>query len=142
MSLTIKPTKLAFKKAEAEWYNYHNTLKEIAKLRQEIMNPVQESDENIGGGKSNIPGKPTERIATRLATHKQLRYLEEVVEAIEKVYNALPDNYKKLVRYRYWSKEKNLTWDGIALKLHVSKRQAMRWRDDIIHATMEVLGWR
>ena len=143
MTTTIKPTKLAFKKAEAEWYNYHNTLKEIANLREEIMNPFKEfKDENVGGGRSNLPGSPTERIATRLTTHKQLNYLVEIVEAIENVYNALPDDYKKLVRLKYWNKKKQLTWDGIALELNVSKRQAMRWRDDIILATVEVLGWR
>lgn len=142
MSLLIKPTKLAFKKCESEWYNYHNTLTEIAKLREEIMNPFEETDENVGGGKSNIPGNPTERIATRLATYKQLQYLEEVVQAIEKVYNACPENYKELIRLRYWSKNQKLTWDGIAERLHVSERQARRWRDEIIYATLDVLGWR
>lgn len=142
MSLKIQPTKLAFKKAESEWYNYHNTIKEIAKLREEIMNPTKELDENTGGGKSNIPGKPTERIATRLVTHKQLLYLQEVVEAIEKVYNACPSNYKELIRLRYWNKNNPLTWEGIALRLNVSERQARRWRDEIIYATLDVLGWR
>lgn len=142
MSANVKTTKLAFKKAESEWYNYHNTLKEIAGLREEIMNPFKEEDENIGGGQSNIPGDPTGKMVTRLSTNKQLSYLGEIVEAIEEVYNALPDNYKELVRLRYWSKNNELDWDGVALRCHISKRQAMRWRDEIIHATIEVLGWR
>lgn len=142
MNATIKPTKITFKKCEAEWYNYHNTLKEIAKLREEIMNPFQEENINVGGSKPNIPDKPTERIATRLTTHKQLNYLTEVTEAIERVYNALPDDYKKLVRLKYWNKNERLTWQGIADKLNVSERQARRWRDEIIMATIELLGWR
>lgn len=142
MNATIKPTKITFKKCEAEWYNYHNTLKEIAKLREEIMNPFQEENINFGGSKPNIPNKPTERIATRLTTHKQLNYLTEVTEAIEQVYNALPDDYKKLVRLKYWNKNERLTWQGIADKLNVSERQARRWRDEIIMATIELLGWR
>lgn len=142
MTTTIKPTKLAFKKAEAEWYNYHNTLKEIAKLREEIMNPFKEEpDENVGGGKSNLPGSPTERTAVRLTTSKQLNYLNEVVDAIEQVYNASPDDYKRLIRVRYWSGRK-LTWDIIADELHVHRTTAMRWRDEIIQATIELLGWR
>lgn len=142
MNATIKPTKITFKKCEAEWYNYHNTLKEIAKLREEIMNPFQEENINLRGSKPNIPDKPTERIATRLTTHKQLNYLTEVTEAIEQVYNALPDDYKKLVRLKYWNKNERLTWQGIADKLNVSERQARRWRDEIIIATIELLGWR
>lgn len=143
MTVTVKPKKVTFKHAEAEWYNYYHTLKEIARLREEIMSPFRdETNENIGGGKSNIPGKPTERIATRLATNKKLGYLTEIVEAIEQVYNALPDDYKKLVRLKYWNKHNKLTWDMIADELHVSRRQAMRWRDEIIRATIELIGWR
>lgn len=143
MTVTVKPRKVTFKHAEAEWYNYYHTLKEIAKLREEIMSPFRdEVDGNIGGGKSNIPGKPTERIATRLATNKKLEYLTEIVEAIEQVYNALPDDYKKLVRLKYWNRNKRLTWEGIAGELHVNRATAMRWRDSIIQATIELLGWR
>lgn len=145
MTNAIKPTKITFKKTEAEWYNYHNTLKEIARLREEIMNPFDEDpDTNIGGGSNSvrIPGAPTERMATRLTTNKQLKYLTEVVEAIEQVYNALPDNYKELARVKYWSKNNKLTWDGVALKIGVSRATAIRRRDDIILATVEVLGWR
>lgn len=142
MTTAVQVKKSTFKKAEAEWYDYHQTLKEIAKLRQEIMNPMKENDENVGGGRSGRNSSPTENIATRLVTHKQLKYLNEVTEAVENVYNALPDDYKKLVRLRYWNKSQELTWDGLALKLNVSKRQAMRWRDEIIQATVEVLGWR
>ncbi|MGM8215163.1 transcriptional regulator [Bacillaceae bacterium W0354] len=143
MSLAIDLTKSTFKKIEAEWFNYHRTLKEINILREEIMNPYNEEvDHNVGGGKSNEVGKPTERIATRLTTNKQLKYLTEVTEAIEEVYNALPDDYKKLVQLRYWSKSRQLTWDGIALELNISRRQALYWRKEIIQATSEVLGWR
>ncbi len=112
------------------------------KLREEIMNPTQEEDDNIGGEKVFTNGSPTENIAIRLTTHKQLTYLQEITDAIEKVYNALPEDYKKLVRLRYWNKNKELTWDGIALELNVGRMTAFRWRDEIVQATIEVLGWR
>ena len=142
MTDTIKTTKLAFKKAESEWYNYHNTLREIARLREEIMNPFQEEELNTGGGQSNIPGDPTGKMATRLTTNKQLDYLNEIVTAIDNVYNAVPDDYKKLIKLRYWNNTNRLDWEGISLNCNISKRQAMRWRDEIIHATIELLGWR
>ncbi|WP_082684272.1 transcriptional regulator [Lentibacillus amyloliquefaciens] len=142
MTTTIKMTKTTFKKLESEWYNYHHTLKEISKLREEIMNPYQEEEMNHEGGQSNLPGQPTERIATRLTTSKQLNYLNEIVDAVERVYNALPDNYKKVARLRYWNKNGKLKWEGIALETGMSERQARRWRNEIIQATGEVLGWR
>ncbi|RDW17032.1 transcriptional regulator [Oceanobacillus arenosus] len=146
MTTAIKPTKITFKKTEAEWYNYHHTLKEIARLREEITNPFDEeiNDPTIVKGANSVrqPGDPTGRMATRLNTSKQLNYLTEIVGAIEQVYNALPDNYKSLVRVRYWNKTKKQTWVGISGDLKVSERQAMRWRNEIIQATIEVLGWR
>jgi len=145
VTTTIKPTKITIKKVESEWYNYHHTVREIGKLREAIMNPFDdEPDTNTGGGSNSVrnPGDPTGNLATRLTTNKQISYLHAVVDAIDQVYNALPDNYKQLVRLKYWSKNRQLTWDGIALELNVSKRQAMRWRNEIIQATVEVLGWR
>ena len=142
MTNAIKPTRLTIKKVEAEWFNYHKTLQEIALLREEIMNPFQESDENVEGGQSNIPGAPTENIATRLTASKQLNYLLDIVNAVERVYESLPDNYKRLAKLRYWNKNNEMKWDGIALELKVSTRQAQRWRDEIMRATLSILGWR
>lgn len=145
MTNAIKPTKITFKKTEAEWYNYYHTLKEITRLREEIANPFEEepNDPTVveGANSVRIPGDPTGKMATRLTTHKQLNYLTEVVDAIERVYNALPDNYKELVRLRYWSNRQQ-TWDGVSKDLYVNRSTAMRWRDEIIQATIEVLGWR
>ncbi len=141
----LQTTKITFKKTEAEWYNYHHTLKEIARLREEIMNPFEEDpdDPTVVKGANSVrsPGDPTERMATRLMTSKQLKYLNEVTKAIGEVYEALPDSYKRLVQLRYWSKHKP-TWDGIAFELKVSERQARRWRNEIIQTTIKELGWR
>ncbi|SDM15079.1 transcriptional regulator [Sediminibacillus halophilus] len=146
MTTANKPKKITFKHAESEWYNYHQTLREIASLREEIMYPFDEDpkDKTIVKGANSVrhPGNPTERLATRLTTSRQLKYLEQVIRAIEEVYNALPSDYKELVKLRYWRKSHKLTWDGIAQELNVSRRQAIYWRDEIVQATVEVLGWR
>lgn len=131
-----------FKHIEAELYDYHETLREIEKLRKEIIFGNTGPDENVGGSRGNLPGNPTERIGTKLATHKRLNQLEEIVSTIERIYKQLPDDHKRLVELKYWTKPQLLTWDGIADKLHISKRQAMRWRDEIISAIAEALGWR
>lgn len=99
-------------------------------------------DENIGGGKSNIPGNPTEKVATRLAENVELKRLEEIAGAIKFVYDSSPEEYKKLIKLKYWTKPQLLTWDGIADRLHISKRQAMRWRDEIVYSIAKVLGWK
>lgn len=134
--------KSTFKKMEDEWRNYHLTVTDIYLLREEIKNPTKETDENTGGGQSNIMGSPTESMGLQLATNKQLAYMTDIVQVIERVYNGLPNDYKKLVRLRYWSPNNERQWIGIAAELGVSDRQAIRWRNEIIQASIEVLGWR
>lgn len=140
----IKPTKLAFKKMESEWYNYYHTLHEITRLREIIANPFKEDpDENIGAGSNSVrtPGDPTGKLATRLTTNKQLDYLNSVVVAVKEVYDALPSRNKEVAWLRYWSRER-MKWEGVALEVGVSERQARRWRDEWVIASIELIGWR
>lgn len=138
----IKLRKATFKHIESELYGYKDTLKEIEQLRQNIMFCSESDDENIGGGRSSFPSSPTEQRATRLVEHKKLNNLEDIANAILRVYTGLPEEYRKLIKLKYWTKPQLKTWEGIAEELHVSRRQAMRWRDEIIYAVSECIGWR
>jgi len=131
-----------FQHVESELYAYHDTKKEIVRLKNEILYASPNRDENVGGGRSNLPSDPTGRTATLLATHRKIEQLERIVEAIESVIEKLPEEKKKLVKLRYWDRPRRLTWDGIAGELHVSRRQAMRWRDEIVYQIAEKIGWR
>lgn len=131
----------AFKHIESELRHYHETLREIALLREEILYGQAEQDDNIGGGKSNLPGNPTERKAIALVSNRRLENLERVVQVINYVYGALPDEKKKLVQLKYWDRPQTLTWDGIALKLNVSRITAVRWRSEIVQDIAVLLGW-
>lgn len=137
----IKLRRGTFQHIEAELYAYHDTLKEIAKLRNEILHASSEPD-RVGGGRSNLPVNMTETTAIRLTTDKRLNSLVEVADAIRTVYDALPEGKQKLVQLRYWSRPQLLTWDGIALNLNVSRRTAINWRDEIVTAIALKLGWR
>lgn len=141
-AVATKLKKATFKHIESELYSYQDTLREIEFLRRNIMFCKENDDENVGGGRSSLPSSPTEKIGTRLATHKKLNQLEEVAHAIEKVYTGLPEDYQKLVRLKYWTRPQLKTWEGIADELHVNRATAMRWRDMIIQTISELLGWR
>ncbi|WP_028392739.1 hypothetical protein [Bacillus cihuensis] len=142
MTTATKLKKPTFQHIESEIYSYHDTLKEIQLLRNNIMFTNENDDENTGGGRSSFISDPTGSLGTRLATHKRLTKLEEIATAIEKVYTGLPETHRQLVQLKYWTRPQQLTWEGIAQKLHVSRRQAFYWRDEIINVLAEVLGWR
>ncbi|MED5050627.1 transcriptional regulator [Anoxybacillus rupiensis] len=136
-----------FKWVESELYRYPQLKKEIRMIRDNIMFCKDKVDENVGGGRASLPGKPTERIATTLATDQRLEQLEGIVKSIEDVYNSLPHEYKKLIQLRYWTVRKygwesKYTWERIANELHVGRRTVFRMREEIIEAIVETLGWR
>ena len=142
----VATKKDVFKRVEAILYSYPQIKKEIQAIREHIMFDKEEIDENVGGGRPSLPGKPTERIATRLATDKDLEKLEQTVKAVEEVYHSLPDEYKRLIQLRYWASrqyrwEQKMTWERIADELHVSRRKVFLMREEIIEAISEKLGW-
>jgi RinA family phage transcriptional activator len=134
-------SKGAFRHIESELYSYEDTKQEIERLRNDIIHASPVTD-NPEGGRSNAVGDPTGRVATLLLTHRRLEQLEKIVEAIERVYRALPEEKQILIKLKYWKQPQTLTWEGIAQKVHVSRRQVLRWRDAILYAIAEQLGWR
>lgn len=132
-------SKAAFKHIESEIYYYNDTLKEIERLRKEIMfdkGPVDES-----GIRSSEIGRPTELIAARLVTHKRLRNLEEITEAIEYSYNALSEDHQRVIKTKYWSK-KRLNWDDVAIQCNMHRNTAMKLRKDVVFLIADKIGWK
>jgi RinA family phage transcriptional activator len=142
--VTVAIKRATFKHIEAELYAFPDTKKEIAKLREEIMYGSTDEDENVGAGKNSYrtPGRPTERIATRLMTDKRLRNLEEIVDAVESVYKNLDHNQRELLKMRYWSGRNNKSWERIALELEISERSVYNYRKAIITSVAGKVGWR
>lgn len=137
----LKLKRGTFKHVESELYAYPDTIAEIERLRAEILHSSPSPDVS-GGGRGNLPGDPTASKGTRLATHHRLLHLEAVADAIRSVYESLPEEKKQLIKIKYWTRPQRLTWDGIAMELHVSRATALRWRDEIVYAVAERLGWR
>lgn len=138
-----KSNRIIIKHIEQKWFDYTDNVKQIEVLRQGILNPFDAfPDENQGGGVNSVRNisDTTADTAIRLCVDEDINRLNNRMREIERVYNALPDNHKKLVRLRYWSRNNERTWEGIAMQLEISKRQALRWRDQIMQATIEVMG--
>ena len=138
----MKATKMkpsTFKHIEAEIAAYHDTEKEIQRKREEIMNPTM--TEELVGGRSNEPSDPTGRLATRLVTDKRLNELERIQKTILEVYESLETGPKKMVQLKYWARPQTKTWEGISQDLHVHRATAFRWRDEIVKAIADKLGW-
>lgn len=136
-AVKMKPS--SFKHIEAELFDYHETLKRIKQRREELLS---DAPKEVGMPSSpTLPSSTTEKYATRLLMDRQLQELERIARAVEHVYNVCDKDRKDLIQLKYWTKPQTKTWDGIALDLNVSRRQAFNWRDQVINAIGEILGW-
>jgi RinA family phage transcriptional activator len=117
---------------------------EIKRIRADILQSSGGNSYSNGFSPAKTWGHadPTGTTATYLTTHRHLEQLEYIVRAIEQVYSALPNERKKLVEVRYWGRSKVKTWAGIARKVNISERQAIRWRDEIVLSIAYLVGWR
>lgn len=128
-----------FKHIESELFDYKQTIERIKQRREELLS---DAPKEVGMPSSpTLPSSTTEKYATRLVLDRQLQELERIKRAIEHVYNICDKERKDLIQLKYWTKPQTKTWDGIAVELNVSKRQAYRWRDEIIQTVGEMLGW-
>lgn len=134
-------SKGAFKHVESELYAYPDTKKEIERIRLEIMTRERPNDENSTIRSGRI-GDPTGQTATLLVTNRKLEQLERVVEAIESVVEKLSNEKKEMMRLWYWSLPRELTWDGVAMKLGKDRSTVIRWRNQIVYLIAEKMGWR
>jgi RinA family phage transcriptional activator len=132
----------ALKHVENELEAYAQTKREIERLKADILHGRNSPDENIGGGKSNLPSDPTGTTGTILASHESLQHMQKVVTTIERVYGSADESKRKLIRLRYWTRPQTLTWDGIAIELNCHRATALRWRDEIVIVIAASMGWR
>lgn len=139
---TPKLTRGTMQHVESELQAYHETKKEIIRLKNEILYDTPSYHDNIGGSRSNQPSDPTASKAVLIVSHRKIEQLERIVEAIETIYERLPEEKQKLIRLKYWSKSRHLTWDGIAMEVGVHRATALRWRDEFVKAVADRIGWR
>lgn len=125
-----------FKHIEGELFYFHETKKELQRRRKEIIT------RNGPYKNEKLVTDPTGEKATSILADRRITHMERVIREINGVYQSLPKEKKQLVKLLYWSHPQELTWDGIAKRLHISKRQAQRWRKSIVETIAERLGWR
>lgn len=105
--------------------DYHKYPTLIANRRAVLS--VREVDENVGGGKSNIMGKPVENLAVRYLSDKRLLFLQNVQESIQDTLDGLDDNTRQIIELRYFNNDK-YNWRQVAKLFNYSPAQIYRIR--------------
>ncbi len=121
---------------EAEVRDYHDTMRELADLREEIL-PGQPGE---FAGCVNLSSQYEQAKKIRLITNKRLGSMERTVRSIGKVIAGLDDCRYQLLELKYWQKQKKLSDVGLSQELNVDRSTVYRWLDGIILAIAVEMG--
>lgn len=89
---------------------------EINTLRQAILFPFRETDENIGGGRSSLNNFETEEKGIKLASNKQIKFRSEFIAIVDSVLSQCSEEANRIIEMRYFGKQK-ASWAKISVEI-------------------------
>lgn len=130
----MKLPRAVFRYIEHELYNYDNTLNEIQRIRDEIIDalPVRETIPDAG-----YISDPTAKKATKLVTNTALVRMTRTVAAIDKALSRLPESHRALFYMKY---RQDLPWQQVCVEMSVSERSYFRMRRELVEMVALELG--
>lgn len=130
-----------FKLAEKMIREYHTNKRLLDKLVNDIRLATPTFDDN-GGGRSNIPSNPTERIVITVLNDARIQYLDMWVTAVEKIFRELDADKQRFVRMAYWENNSRISWKEQALRCNLTYPTMNRWRKAIVLRLCQIAGAR
>lgn len=129
-----------FKFIEQTLIDYNDIDKHIEQRVKALRYPVIHTDENIGGGRSNLTSNPTERLAITLADDLMLSNLRNIKQIVEVVLDDLEPRARDVIELYYMEKPRQLTWAGVAMETDYSSSQCRRIRNLVFEEIAKKLG--
>ncbi len=110
---------------------YHKLPKYIKERREELMYPVTDRDENIGGGRSSTISKPQEQMVITIEQDEELRALKREQIIIDKMLAKCDEDTRRIIDELYFNSHPYYTIDGLVQQHLVlcSRTSAFRKRD-------------
>lgn len=122
--------------------DYPNLDNYIHQRELELMYPHNNNqDENIGGGRSNVPGKPVENIAITIADDMEIQGLKKNKQIVSDCLSNADNDTKIIVDELYFKKNPTLTLRGIATKLNSNRTTVSNKRTALFEAIRRKQGW-
>lgn len=136
----LDKTELAY--FEKLFKDYHSYEKKILVRKAELT--YREIDENVGGGKSNIPAKAIENMVIKQLSDERLTFLQKVLDAIEKTLEAIQTinpSFRVLIEEKYFKSGGLEPWEDVAKRVGWSKSQAYNIRYQTLEIFANILGF-
>ncbi|MBF2260816.1 transcriptional regulator [Staphylococcus capitis] len=98
--------------------------------------------ENIGAGKSNLPGNPVERESVKKLSNKRYNTLRNIVNGVDKLVNEADEDTRDLINKRYWECPIGCYhWEDLAAYFGTNKTSILRRRDAMIETLANYIGY-
>ena len=124
---------------EDKFERYKQLDKEIAIRKEELK--IKETDENIGGGKSNTVSSPVENQVVKEQTDPYIATRLGWKKGIEETFNESSKEVKEVIHAKYWDDKSYLSWTHIGEENYISKTQVYRLRYDVLERFAKKIGY-
>ena len=130
------------KRIEEILHDYPNLEKYIRDRRKELMYPIQDDDENVGGGKSSKVSRPQEQMIITIDEDLRLKALEREKRAVEKVLLGSDSETYMIADRLYFHNSNNDSLDNLINKHEIlcGHTQAFQRRTKLINEIAKELG--
>lgn len=125
-----------FRRVERALYDYpvhRATLQSYPVDRSDVLLRYREWPPSEGHAEGKVSDRTGESIIRLDALEEQRAYAKLMVSMIDSVYEILSDEQQKLVKLKYWSRDR-MTNEQIAAYMNMSRWRWYRMRDEIIRA--------
>ncbi|USQ69808.1 transcriptional regulator [Companilactobacillus allii] len=114
----------------------------IKDREQELMHPVRDNDENIGGGKSGKISKPQEQMIITLEEDRRLNQLKKQRDVVEECLDNSSDNTKNIIKELYFRKYPRYQMEGLIDNhiIYCNRSQAFKLRNEFIEQIAKELN--
>lgn len=115
--------------------DYPQLEKRIKQRREEIMHPTFDRDDNIGGGRSNVPSNYLERRIIKMSDDEELRVLIKEKRLIEQCLDEANEETQIIIREVYMGRTPQYSLSGLiaAGKIYCGQTRAYKLRDDFFN---------
>ncbi len=124
---------------EDKFARYRQLDREIAVRKDELKKTNE--DENIGGGKSNVPCNPIESQVVREQSDEFILTRQKWKKGIRNVHESCTDLEKSILVTKFWSNQNYLSWEEVGKIHHISKTTAYDVRYSIMERVAKEIGY-
>ena len=133
----MKLNKSVFRYIEHELYNYEATKKEIAEIREDVINGVPAVSELCTSIQSGRTSDTTGDKAEKLLTNSMLVRMCRTVDAIDRALRRLSENHRALFQLKYITA---MPWESVCIEMPTSERSYFRTRKELVSMVALEMG--